>query len=134
MAFEDTDCKETVIKNKLIKILNDTLECDDWKYDGKIEEVNCFSLLCEMLSDDNRSHKMLGSIMTMFNCFYQECKSVLMFFSIHNASDDKSAKNMSEKIIEIARNLENTFITIDFLNTTEVKEEKYVYIVAVKKI
>jgi hypothetical protein len=128
------ECKENVIKNKLTKIFDDTLNSPDWKYDGKVEDINCYSLFCTALSDDKKNYKMLSSVMSMFNCYYQECKSVLMLFSIYNSSNETSAKNISEKVMDIARNLENTFVTIDYLSTLEVKEEKYIYVIAAKKI
>jgi hypothetical protein len=126
--------KEIVIKNKLLKIFNDTINNPDWEYDEKIEDVNHYNLFCKALSDDKKNFKMLGSIMSMFNYQYQDCKSVLMLFSIHNASNETSTKNISEKVMDIARNLENTFVTLDYLSPIEVKEEKYIYILAVKKI
>ena len=133
MLIEES--KETVIKNKLIKIFNDTVNIHtEWDYDGAIEDINHYSLFCKSLSDDKKNFKMLGSIMSMFNFKYQDCKSVLMLFSIHNASNETSTKNISEKVMDIARNLENTFVTLDYLSPIEVKEEKYIYILAVKKI
>ena len=57
-----------------------------------------------------------------------------MLFVIYNDTSQTSTKNMSEKIIEVAKMLEETFTTIDYINIKDIKEEKHIYITAVKKI
>ena len=58
-----------------------------------------------------------------------------MIFSIPiNLPEESGAKNVAERVMEIVIMLEKCFVTLDYLKSEEVKEDKFIYIVAGKKI
>ena len=52
---------------------------------------------------------------------------------IENSKEVKS-KHIVERVMKIVELLENVFITLDYMNSKEVKEEKFVYLISVKKL
>jgi predicted house-cleaning noncanonical NTP pyrophosphatase (MazG superfamily) len=131
----EEDYKEK-IKTKLKEMFAETYNDKEWRYEGKVEEADCYSLLCKGLSDDKKMVKLLGCNVCMFKCEYQECESILILFSLCPNSNlpEFSVKNVSDKVMDIVKNLERTFVTIDYLTSKEVKEDKFVYVLAVKKL
>jgi hypothetical protein len=71
----------------------------------------------------------------MFKYKYEGKNAVLFVFSmpINLNSDNGENKHISERVIDVVRILEECFVTIDYLNSIENREEKFVYITAVKK-
>jgi hypothetical protein len=70
----------------------------------------------------------------MFNCSYEKTDSVLMVFYIPINSNDSGAKNVAERVMEVVAIIEECFVTIDFMRSEEVKEDKFVYVSCVKKL
>jgi len=128
----NTEIKEVTMKDRLLKVYHETLNNPEWNYDVKFEDLDCYSILCKGMTDE-KEYKLFGCNVNMFNYVYQDYPSILMLFSKYNSTEETN-KNTSEKIIEIARNLENTFVVIDYIISKEVKEEKYMYVLAIKKI
>ena len=72
--------------------------------------------------------------MCMFNCKYDDKDAVLMLFSIPINSKEVGSKHISERVMEVIENVEECFTTVDFSSSREVKEDKFVYMVVVKKV
>ena len=70
----------------------------------------------------------------MFNCKYQDEDAVIMIFSIPINSGESGAKNIAERVMRVITEIEECFITLDFVKSEEVKEDKLIYIIAVKKV
>jgi len=120
------------MQKKLKDIFEATLEKGP-KFDGNFSEIDFFNLAGKAASVD-----MLYSIATnslcMFNCVYEKEDSVLMVFSIPiNTKSDKE-KHISERIMNIIKNTEECFTTLDYVNSKEIKEDKFIYLTMIKKI
>ena len=121
-----------VIKEKLKEIFESTVDSDA-KYLGSVKDIDYYTLLCKSAAKD-RLFKLMGNNMCMFNCKYDDYDSVLMLFSIPVNSKEIGSKHISERVMEVIESVEDCFTTIDFSSSKEVKEDKFVYMVVVKKL
>ena len=117
---------------RLREIFESTLE-SGLKYDDKYKNVDYYSLFCKAASND-KLYKIAGNNLCIFNCLYEDFDSVMMIFFIPINSNDSGAKNIAERVMEVVEIVENCFITLDYLMSEEVKEDKFVYVIAIKKI
>ena len=98
------------------------------------EKINYYNLFCKAAADD-LLYKVQRNNFCMFNYYYNQIESVLMIFAIPiNPSEEVEIKQVAERVMKIVRELENCFITLEYLNANEVSEDKFIYIIAVKKI
>lgn len=105
-------------------------------YDGPLENIDYYSLLCKATTA-NRLFKMYNSNLCTFNFKFADDESVLIMFSIPvttNQAVTGDNKHVSERIMEVMNVLEKTFISLDYVNAKEVKEDKFVYLIAIKKL
>lgn len=121
-----------VVREKLKEIFEATIDSDA-KYTGCVTEIDYYTLLCKSASKD-RLFKLMGNNMCMFNCKYDDKDAVLMLFSIPINSKEVGSKHISERVMEVIENVEECFTTVDFSSSREVKEDKFVYMVVVKKV
>lgn len=120
------------VKDKLKEIFENTIE-SGIIYDGSTEHPEYYSLFCKAASKD-QLYKLMGNNLCMFNCSYSNDDAVMMIFSIPINSQDSGAKNIAERVMEVIAGVENCFITLDHVKSEEVKEDKFVYVTAIKKI
>lgn len=122
-------------KEKLIELFNRTIE-SDFKFEDKLKNIDYFSTICRA-SANNQMTKIFNSNVCMFNYRYNNTDSVLILFAIPlnpDESDGKSTKHISERVMDIIRLLEDTFITLNYVNSDQVKEDKFTYLIAVKEV
>ncbi len=119
------------LMSKLKEHFENTIEIG-LPFDGNIKKLEYYNLFCKAASKD-QLYKIFSNNLCMFNCSYNNSESILMIFSIP-INIESSSKNIAERVIEIVDLLEKTFITLDFLKSEEVREDKVVYITCVKKI
>jgi len=119
------------LMNKLKEHFENTIEIG-LMFDGNIKKMEYYNLFCKAASKD-QLYKIFSNNLCMFNCSYNNNDSILMLFSIP-INIETSSKNIAERVIEIVDLLEKTFITLDFLRSEEVREDKVVYITCIKKI
>jgi hypothetical protein len=121
------------VKDKLKEVFEATIE-SGIKYDGSIDKPDYFALFCKA-SAENQMFKIMGNNVCMFNCKVNEKDSVMMIFSIPiNTPEESGSKNVAERVMEVVRETENCFVTLDDLRSEEVKEDKFVYVTAIKKL
>ena len=118
--------------NKLKDIFETAIETNE-KYCGDIKKLNYYKLFCKAAANENL-YKLDGNNLCMFNCKIDEQDSMLMIFSIPINLPEGTYKTIEDRVMEIVTTLEWCFITIDYLKSEEVQEDKFVYIVAGKKI
>lgn len=122
-------------KEKLQEIFESTQE-SGLKYDGTIKSIDYYSVLCKAASKDalysvkNMDEK---SNLCMFNYCHEGKDSIMMIFYVP-ANSSNGVKHIAEKVMNVVRHLEETFVTIDYIDTKEMKDEKFVYIVAIKSL
>lgn len=119
-------------KERLKEIFESTIE-SGIKCEGSIENIDYFNMICKATSK-GQLYKMMGNNLIMFNCVYDGVDSVIMIFSIPINSQDIGAKNIAERVMEVIATVEKCFITLDFIKSEEVKEEKFVYVTVIKKV
>ncbi len=78
----------------------------------------------------NKLYNILDSELCLFKYKHDDEDSVFMIFSIpmQNNSQSKIQKHLSEKIMNIIKILEDTFIMIKYMKLKEVKEDKRTYL------
>lgn len=119
-------------KDRLKEIFENTVE-SGLSYDGKHENISYFNLFCKAATEE-KLYKITGNDLCMFNCIYEDNDAVLMIFQIPINSSDSGAKNVAERVIEVIEIIEDCFVTLDYTKSEEIKEDKFVYISAIKKI
>lgn len=121
------------MKEKLQEIFESTQE-NGLKYDGSIKNIDFYAMLCKAASKDSLfSVKNMDdkTNVCMFSCSYENKDSILMIFYIPIATSG-GVKHIAEKIMNLVKNLEDTFIVLDYVETKEIKDEKFVYMTVVK--
>ena len=122
----------THVKEKLKEVFENTIDTGI-KYEGSIENPEYYNLFCKAASKD-QLYKLMGNNLCMFNCSYDGDDAIMMIFSIPINSQDSGAKNIAERVMEVISGFEKCFITLDHVKSEEVKEDKFVYVTAIKKI
>lgn len=117
--------------NKLKEHFENTME-SGLSFDGNVKSLEYYNLFCKAAAN-NQLYKIFSNNLCMFNCSYNNFDSILMIFSIP-INMETSSKNIAERVMEIVDLLEKSFITLDFLKSEEIQEDKVVYITCVKKI
>jgi len=120
------------VKERLKEVFESTVDMGI-KYEGSVENLEYYSLFCKAAAKD-QLHKLMGNNLCMFNCSMEGEDAVMMIFSIPINSKDSGAKNVAERVMEVIGGVEECFITLDHVKSEEVKEDKFVYVTAVKKI
>lgn len=120
------------VKARLKEVFESTLDTGV-KYEGSVENPEYYTLFCKAASKD-QMYKLMGNNLCMFNCSYSGDDAVMMIFSIPINSKDSGAKNVAERVMEVITGIEECFITLDHVKSEEIKEDKFVYVTAIKKI
>lgn len=118
-------------KNRLKQIFETTID-SGLKYSGDINEIDFYSLICTSTANNNL-YRIINCNVVMFNCEYKNEESILMIFSIPLTLNDDT-KHISERIIDVLKLVEDCFITVDFMDLKNVKEDKFYYMIVIKNI
>jgi hypothetical protein len=124
--------KKDIYKNRLKEIFETTIESDLY-YNDTVENINYYNMFCKAASQ-NQIYKIFNNDLCMFNYKYDNEDAILMIFYLPINENNYRSKKISEKIIEIIEIIEETFITVDYLRSNEIKEDKFIYVVSIKKI
>jgi len=121
------------IKERLKEIFENTIE-SGIKYSGSVDKPEYYSLFCKAAAND-QLYQLMGNNLCMFNCQKNGKDVVMMLFSIPiNSSEEAGAKNVAERVMEVVKNTEECFITLDEISTEAVQEDKFVYVTVIKSI
>ena len=123
---------KTDVKNRLKEIFESTIE-SGIKYDGPIVNVNYFNIFCKA-GEQKALYKMNGNNLCMFNYKYEDKDAIMIIFSMPINTEDSGAKNIAERVMGVVEKIESCFITLDFLKSQEIKEDKFIYVIAIKVI
>lgn len=118
--------------DRLKEIYESTVE-GGMVYEGKLKNIDFYNLFCKAASQD-KLYKIIGNNLCMFNYEYENQDSIMMVFFIPVNSDEDGAKNVAERVIEVVKKIETCFVTLDYLESTETKEDKFIYVVGIKII
>jgi len=120
------------VRERLKEVFDNTVDTGI-KYEGAVENPDYYSLFCKAAAKD-QLYKLMGNNLCMFNCSYDNSDAVMIIFSIPINSQDSGAKNVAERVMEVIGGVEDCFVTLDHVKSEEVKEDKFVYVTAIKKI
>ncbi len=120
------------VKERLKEVFENTIDIGI-KYDGSVNNPEYYALFCKAASKD-QLFKLMGNNLCMFNCSYNGDDAVMMIFSIPINSKDSGAKNIAERVMEVIGGVEDCFVTLDHVKSEEIKEDKFVYVTAIKKL
>lgn len=111
------------------EIFSRTLE-NELTYSGDIDTIDYYDLLCKAASKE-QLYQIDGKNLCMFNYEYQGKEAILIVISIPINMDTK-VKDVAEHVMDIVSVLEECFVKLDVLKSQEVKEDKFIYVTAVK--
>ena len=120
------------VQEKLKDIFDNTID-SSFKFDGDVTKPDFYSVFCKAVADNN-FYKLMGANLCMLNCKYETNDSVMMIFSIPINSEESGSKTVAERVMEVVREVEECFTTLDYLTSTEAREDKVVYVTAIKKL
>ena len=123
---------KTDVKDRLKEIFESTIE-SGIKYNGPIENIDYFNVFCKA-GEQKALYKMLGNNLCMFNYKYEEKDAVMIIFSMPINTEDSGAKNVAERVMAVVEKIETCFVTLDYLKSQEIKEDKFIYVIAIKII
>ena len=126
-------------KDRIRQIFESTID-SGLTHTGNIDEIDFYSLLCKSTSN-NQLYKIFSCNLIMFKYTYENEDSILIIFSIPASLNTESIsvnqqdnKHISERIMDILKIVEECFITVDYMDLKNIKEEKFLYMVIVKKL
>jgi hypothetical protein len=117
---------------RLKEIIDNTIEMG-LKVEIQTENIEYYNLFCKAASK-NHLFKLFGNNVCMFNTVYESKESILILFSIPINSDESGAKSVAERVMEVILALETCLVTLDYVKSEEVKEDKFVYVSIIKII
>jgi len=118
------------VQEKLKEVFESTIE-SGLKCDENINNLRYIDLFYKAASKQTL-FKLMGNDVCMFNCCYNDKDAILIVFYIPINAEDSGAKNIAERVMQVVEEVESCFVTLDFVKSEEVKEDKFVYITAVK--
>lgn len=121
---------------KKMKDIVDATTDSEIKYEGnEIEKgLDYYNLFCKAAAKENM-YGVSGNNVCAYNCVFEGTDSVLILISIPiNSPEETGAKNVAERVIEVIEKLETCFVTLDYTQSEEVKEDKFIYITVIKKL
>ena len=123
--------KQKAPRNVLLERYESTIE-SGVKFEGNLDEIDYFKTFSKA-DAKNQMFKMHGCNCVMLN--YKD-DSVLIIFAvpIRSAVEGDENKHISERLMEIVKNIEDVFISVESMTANEVKEDKVIYLVVIKKV
>lgn len=120
------------LEEKFRETYEKTLENVDLQYSGNLKNIDYFGLFCKATAQD-KLYRFLGLNTCMFNYTHESQDSAMIIFSIPNG-EDSSTKYVADKVMDIVELCENVFVTVDFIKSKEIKDDKFIYVTVIKKM
>jgi hypothetical protein len=122
--------KQKTPKNVLLEHYESTIK-NGIKFEGKLDEINYFKTFSKA-DAKKQMFKMYGCNVCMLNC---EDDSILIIFAIpiRSTTEGDENKHISERLMEIVKNIEDVFISVESMVANDVKEDKMIYLTVIKK-
>ena len=123
-----------IMEKRLMSLYKETIEDGNW-YNGSLEDINYYNLIFKAGTDNNL--KTWGDYNACaYKYIFNDKESILIIIClpINSAKESSTSKNVAERIMEIIKNSENCFTTLDYNTSVEVKKDKFIYITLIKEI
>jgi hypothetical protein len=118
--------------SRLKELIDNSIEMGI-KVDINIDNIEYYNLFCKAAAKNNL-FKLFGNNICLFNTTYQGKDALATLFSIPINSEESGAKGVAERVMEVVEALESCFVTLDYVKSEEVKEDKFVYVTIIKNI
>ena len=122
--------------NLLLKDLyNSTIESGVTLNDH-IDNIDYYSALCKSIASD-RLYKLLNCNVILFNYRYNNNDCVIIIVGVPSPSNPDAkddGRHISQKIMDIIKIIEKTFIKVDYMDFKDVKEDRFCYLTTIVKI
>jgi len=119
-------------KDKLQKIYSDVFDLDSI-YKGDLEDINYVSQFCKA-GEEGRLYSMSGNNICSFLHTYEDSSAALIIFAIPtNIDEEVGVKHVAERVMDVIELCEQCFTTLDYSESKEVKEDRFVYVTIIKK-
>lgn len=119
-------------QQRLIELFEKT-EAEGERYDGILSDLNYFNLVSKAAAN-NSLYNIENNNICMYRCKYEDKESVMMIFSVPMNKDIKGGAHITERVMDVVENVEECFITLNYMNSKEVKDDKFVYVTIIKNI
>jgi hypothetical protein len=116
---------------KLRKIYSDTIK-DGQKYEGSLKNLPFCDLIIKATSEQKNFGYGINNL-CMFKYMYYNRDSILIIFAIPIQSNEDK-RNINERFFDILADVEKAFVTLNYRQLKELKEDKYMYFICVKII
>jgi len=120
------------LEQKFREAFEATIENVDLQYTGNLKNLDYFGLFCKATAQE-KLYKFLGLNTCMFNYIHENNDAILIIFSILNG-EESSTKFIADKVMDIVELGESVFITLDYIKSKEVKDDKFIYVTIIKKL
>ena len=122
-------------KDRLRGFFNDTINSSRALSDN-INTIDYFLALCKA-EEEKKGFVMLNCNSCMFKYKYKDEDSIIIIFQIPSPSNPDSkedTRHISQKVMELLKISEDCFINLDYTDLKEVKEDKFHYLIIIKKL
>ncbi len=123
--------QETVKKIK--EVFENTVESGDLKHSGSLLDIDYFGMFGKAAHKD-KIYKINGIDTGMFNYVHDGHDSVLIVFFVPINTESASTKHIADRVMEITELMEKSFITVDYMSSNELKDDKFIYLTIVKRL
>jgi hypothetical protein len=123
--------KQKAPRNVLLEHYESTIK-SGVKFEGNLDEIDYFKTFSKA-DAKKQMFKMHGCNVCMLN---YEGDSVLIIFGIpiRSAVEGDENKHVSERMMDVVKNIEDVFISVESMSANEVKEDKVIYLTVIKKV
>lgn len=124
---------DDLVREKLKDIFESTLE-EGLKYSGSLSDIDYYGLFCKSAAKD-QLYKIDSNNFCSYSYLYEGSDAVMLIFAIPINTEEESVggKYIAERVMDIVKKVEDCFVTLDYVNSREVGEDKFVYVTVVKK-
>lgn len=116
-------------RDRIKEIFDKTIE-SDLSYNGKIENVDYYNIFCKAAANE-ALYKYNGNSFCCFNYSYIKKDSVYIIFSIPLSIENEN-RHITERIMEVIKDVEECLIEIQYVNCVESKDDKVIYLSFIK--
>jgi len=122
--------KQKTPRNVLLEHYESTIK-SGVKFEGTLDEIDYFKTFSKA-DAKKQMFKMHGCNVCMLN--YGD-DSVLIIFAIpiRSSTEGDENKHVSERMMDVVKNIEDVFISIESMSANEVKEDKVIYLTVIKR-
>ncbi len=122
------------LQEKLLDLYKKTIT-DGELYEGDLKDINYYNLIFKAGTDDKLETWGDNNVCGYkYNHNGNDSVLIILSLPINSAKETSTSKNVAERIMDIVKNAEQCFTTLDYNTSVEVKKDRFIYITLVKKI